>query len=213
MRKHYETLGVKLDATGQEIKDAYRGKATEQHPDKQNGNAEAFKILSNAYNVLIDQERRKFYDKTGSDMKSDELERKAGGVLQQLFQLIVSKNGLEMIIHLDIIKMIKQQIDTGMIEFEKKINIAKKSKTAIKKILKKIKHKNKNNPISFILKQEKIKHSEAITQLYQEREVGKTAQKMLKDYSFDFEAETKDIDSYYYDKSFTSHGFTFTGPL
>ena len=71
MQNHYETLGVKPNVTGRELKDAYRSKATEQHPDKQNGDSEAFKILSNAYSILIDPERRKFYDETGSDMKPD----------------------------------------------------------------------------------------------------------------------------------------------
>ncbi len=206
-KKHYETLGVKTDATEQELKDAYRTKANEQHPDKQNGNTEAFKILSNAYNVLIDPERRKFYDETGSEMKTDELERKAGALLQQLFQMIVSQNGLEKIIYLDIIKIINKQIDKIMIEFKTKIDTAKKSRTEIGKILKRVKHKDKNNPISFILKQEEIKHFESITQIQQEMEVGKSAQKMLKDYGFAFDVEMKAAFEF---KAFTS---TATGEL
>ena len=212
MQEHYKTLGVRCVADQKEIKDQYRYLAAKYHPDKKTGNAEKFKDLSNAYTVLIDPERRKLYDETGSDMKPDEFERKASAVLQQLFQLIVSQNGLEKIIYLDIIKMINQQLDKGMIEFKKKIDTAKKSKTEIEKILKRIKHKNKNNPISFILKQEEIKHSESITQIYQEMEIGKSAQKMLKDYSFNFDAEMKVINSYF-GESFKFHTPTSTGTL
>ncbi len=210
MQDHYETLGVKRNATDQQLKDAYRDKVKENHPDKDGGDEELFKILSNAYTVLMDPQRRKFYDNTGSEMKPGEFERKAGALLQQLFQLIVSQNGLENIIHLDIIKMINQQIDKGMTELKKKIDKAKKSRTMIRKILKRIKHKNKKNPISLMLKHEAKKHSESITQTHQEMEVGKRSRKMLKEYGFDFEEKMKIPDAIY-SMSFKNHADTFTG--
>ncbi len=209
MQDHYETLGVKRDATDQQLKDAYRDKAKENHPDK-GGDEDTFKTLSNAYTVLMDPQRRKFYDDTGSEMKIDEFDRKAGALLQQLFQLIVSQNGLENIIHLDIIMMINQQIDKGMTELEKKIDKAKKSRATIRKILKRIKHKDKKNPISLMLKHEATKHSESITQTHQEMEVGKRSRKMLKEYGFDFEEKMKIPDAIY-GMRFKTHDVTFTG--
>lgn len=210
MQDHYKTLGVKRDATEQQLKDAHRNKATEQHPDKQGGDERAFKALSNAYAVLMDPERRKFYDETGSSMKESEFDRKAGALLQQLFQLIVSENGLEAIIHLDIIMMMNQQIDKGMTELEKKIDTAKKSRAAIEKILKRVKHKSKTNPITLILKHEATKHTESITQTHQEMKVGRKARKMLKEYGFDFDEQMK-ITNSLYGASFRTHTVTFTG--
>jgi DnaJ-class molecular chaperone len=67
-RDYYEALGVKRDATPEEIKRAYRRIAMKYHPDKNPGNKAAedkFKEASNAYEVLSDPEKRKIYDMRG----------------------------------------------------------------------------------------------------------------------------------------------------
>ncbi len=70
MADHYETLGVARDATGEEIKRAYRKKARQYHPDANPGDPGAevrFKEVSAAYEVLSDPERRSRYDRFGTD--------------------------------------------------------------------------------------------------------------------------------------------------
>ena len=63
----YEVLGVSKNATEAEIKSAFRKKAKEYHPDnKETGNAEKFKEISEAYGVLSDANKRKQYDQFGS---------------------------------------------------------------------------------------------------------------------------------------------------
>lgn len=67
---YYEALGVPKTATDKEIKAAYRRLAKEHHPDLHQGNAkkaaeEKFKLLSEAYEVLGDAEKRAKYDKLG----------------------------------------------------------------------------------------------------------------------------------------------------
>ena len=64
-KDYYAALGVPKDADAAAIKKAYRKLATELHPDKNPGNAEAearFKDVSEAYDVLSDTKRRGEYD-------------------------------------------------------------------------------------------------------------------------------------------------------
>src|SRR5450432_1944047 len=61
----YKTLGVAKDAPADEIKKSYRKLARKYHPDANKGNPaseERFKEISEAYNVLSDEKRRKEYD-------------------------------------------------------------------------------------------------------------------------------------------------------
>ncbi|MCW2770154.1 MAG: dnaJ, partial [Aeromicrobium sp.] len=65
----YKTLGVKKDASQDEIKKAYRKLARDNHPDSNPGNAaaeERFKEISEAYAVLSSKDKRKEYDEQRS---------------------------------------------------------------------------------------------------------------------------------------------------
>ncbi|MDN3017983.1 DnaJ domain-containing protein [Paenibacillus sp. BSR1-1] len=59
---YYRILDVPYDATFDEIKEAYRKKVKEVHPDKDKGNPEQFKKVKEAYETLKDVEKRKRYD-------------------------------------------------------------------------------------------------------------------------------------------------------
>ncbi len=63
-RDYYEILGVSKSASADELKKAYRRLAVQHHPDR-GGNEAQFKEVSEAYEVLKDDAKRKRYDQFG----------------------------------------------------------------------------------------------------------------------------------------------------
>jgi molecular chaperone DnaJ len=67
-RDYYEVLGLKREASAEEIKKVYRKLALQNHPDKNPGDPDAekrFKEAAEAYEVLGDSEKRARYDRYG----------------------------------------------------------------------------------------------------------------------------------------------------
>lgn len=67
-KDYYQLLGVSRSANGDEIKKAYRKLAMQYHPDKNPNNKKAedkFKEISEAYEVLSDEQKRQTYDQFG----------------------------------------------------------------------------------------------------------------------------------------------------
>ncbi|GMI61107.1 hypothetical protein ScalyP_jg2086 [Parmales sp. scaly parma] len=62
----YKVLKVPRTATPQQIKKAYRRRAVETHPDKNNGSRASFDLVAEAYECVSDPTTRQAYDRAGS---------------------------------------------------------------------------------------------------------------------------------------------------
>ena len=69
-RDYYEILGLEREADAKAVKSAYRKLAMQYHPDQNQGDPaaeEKFKEISEAYEVLSDNDKRQIYDRYGHD--------------------------------------------------------------------------------------------------------------------------------------------------
>ena len=92
MTQHYDTLGIKPDASAADIKNAYRRRAGKAHPDK-GGDGKEMAEVNRAYAVLGDEQRRIEYDSTGSDGDTKTLADYADEILASLFSEVIEKAG------------------------------------------------------------------------------------------------------------------------
>ncbi len=70
MSDYYQTLGIGRTATSEEIKKAYRKKALQFHPDRNQDDSEAeakFKKVSEAYEILSNENKKQIYDQYGEE--------------------------------------------------------------------------------------------------------------------------------------------------
>ncbi len=127
----YDKLGVKKNASKEDIKKAYRQKAKETHPDKEGGDNEKMTELTHAYDILSNDNKKARYDSTGEEKETPFAERFMGFVNDLFIQIIdktpdIASDDLieEFRSHADkILKNIKENRSQSKVKIEKYISV------------------------------------------------------------------------------------------
>ncbi|KAI6180735.1 DnaJ-like protein subfamily C member 9 [Aphelenchoides besseyi] len=91
MSEFYEILEVSTTATNVELKRAFHKMALMYHPDKNPDAGDRFKLISKAYKVLSDPQKREIYDATGSTDENDSGSTDWYGVFKTMFKEVTEE--------------------------------------------------------------------------------------------------------------------------
>ncbi len=113
----YKTVGVDKKATPKEIKEAFKKKAKELHPDKATGDNAKMTELNHAYQILSDPLKRDRYDTTGDDGPEKSFEVKFHMVMNSFLIQIVTQ--VEDIEYKDMIRILSDQLSMNLEKLNK----------------------------------------------------------------------------------------------
>jgi len=181
----YSILGVEKDATEAQIKKAYRKLAMDKHPDKNPDSPRAtfeFQELNEAYEVLIDPERRRKYEETGStDNKAFDF----------LFNQFVSQHVNEMMSRdesllesTDMMKEIIRDTNNKIDAMKQFIADVKKDRAKAVKLKKRITKKGDDNVFATMIQNHINEHDKLIAGNEQQIKDYSIILEMLSDYNY-----------------------------
>lgn len=158
-RSLYEILKVAPDAKPHAIKAAYRAEAMRHHPDRLPPGAteeeklvqlEAFQQLQDAYDVLMDRERREQYDLSGQIPKSKaQLAQEAFAFIIQAYTQTIDQM-TDMLAQNPIVEhqmrspvaIIESTINERLVVCQQAVRLARDKRKALKKVVRGLKRKD-----------------------------------------------------------------------
>ena len=180
MNDLYSDLGVNLNASKEQIKDAYKKLAKESHPDKPTGDTEKFQSVQRAYSILGDDEKRSRYDSTGQTSKPS-FESVLSGYISGILQEIIN-SGKEV----DIIDFLKQVTKEQLLQMVKNLKALDKKEEHLNKLSESIKIKKGQDYITPIFQENvRMVKSQIIIQLEQKETTEKILE-VLEGYDYEY---------------------------
>jgi curved DNA-binding protein CbpA len=194
MKNPYETLNFAKDADEKEIKNAYKKKAKEHHPDV-GGNEKEFKEAAAAYALLICPQKRAYFDEHGHEMPNqDNVLSRAMTVLDEMFTQILSSFSPKELLHRDFISEMKKALHVNLNKVNSEISEHKKAILNVTEyrnlFTAKLYHKKSKLQQDFFQKNLDGKEQGIITamaNLDNKKQVIEKALEILSDYDFHYE--------------------------
>jgi curved DNA-binding protein CbpA len=181
----YRVLGVKRDATQEEIHRAYRRKAKISHPDS-GGSAEAFSELATPYDVLSDTKRRERYDCTGEVEPTlpDNLDVYATEVIALKLGLIIHAE--QDVTSMDIVALIEQSIREDITQRRTNISNQRRAIERVTRLRARVKRKanGEDNKLARLLDWHELCTKNHIKKNEEAACTMERALEILQDYSF-----------------------------
>jgi len=188
MASLYEILGVRPNATQDEIRKAFRRKSSHYHPDRNKSSDANEKMaeINRAYEILSDPEKRDRYDKEGETKKSLSREEYAHLIIRQIvteaLRQVLGNEDADFLNH--VILIVEQNIER--VEGDLDTNAA--ARKHLKKLEKAAKKKNADHPLlSMYDVAKRDLHNKRLAMLTAYRGLTKARRLLDKEYHFDFE--------------------------
>jgi len=176
---HYETLGVTPEATPEDIKRAFRKKASEAHPDREGGSTEQMQAVNKAWEVLGDPQKRAHFDATGQDQEGPTVDDEARNMLMHLFGAALDADVR------DVLANVRQTLELARANLSKMQSDVKAKRERLVKRTGKVKAKTGENLVQMLIDQKCNDMAEAIQHMGRGLMVNQKAQEMLKDFESD----------------------------
>lgn len=177
----YEKLGVAPTASPEEIKKAYKRKAHKHHPDRDGGDEDKFKEITAAYEVLMDETRRRYYDETGEIKKGVD---DTTAMLRDLVALIFSLIDKYDMKYTNLIEAAKEVVRDGIGKQERSIRDLEDSIEDREDVLRRLTCKKPNNVLADAIRQDIEGRKRGVVKQQEHIETGKKLYDMLGDYEY-----------------------------
>lgn len=183
----YDKLGVKPDATPDQIKKAFRKKARQLHPDHNPNDPkkeQEFKEVAIAYDILSDPTRRQWYNETGDENSADTTKQEAMNLFLEIVITNIMKKNKSIFIS-DFFKEIREAFKVSAKDYVKHIKAIKQTVKHLEKVLERVIHKDgENSFIHVAINNEMHKALADANKLKQKIRVVNKAYKIAKEYNF-----------------------------
>ena len=179
----YDDLGVAHDATADEIKKAYKGKAKESHPDV-GGDTESMALITRAYSILSNPDKRRRYDETGETAATQPFQARFLSFCNQNWMKVVQN--AQSVDHDDLIEEFVDQCHAIIETIERNISQTEKQLKVLEKVNKRLKKKTgDDSTLIFIVNEQIQSHKASIKLMEEELVFMEQAIEVLETYGYD----------------------------